>query len=394
MGSKAQTQLLEALEAQCKNGHSIPLSHFMQHVLGHPEYGYYAQNTAIGADGDFITAPEISPLFGEIIGAFITYIWELSGKPDAHSAFYFEAGPGRGSLLADMLRVFRHHDCALKDSQLSLLETSLRLQTRIRAHLGSGATGTDISHQLDFISTLDSLPAKPLFGVANEFFDALGVDQAIFTDRGWYWHEIFCTPPHRFHLAPAHPLTADQISRYRLPPTADLGTIVEISAMAESITARLAAHIAQYGGVLVIADYGKTDNIGDTIQAVKQHNSHPFFADIGTADLTHLVDFSALARQTDAHKARFIGPVFQADFLKELGLFERTEALRRPDQPEFNRQLVAGADRLTSPAQMGQIFKIAAILPAGEGLPPGFSTYHAAPEAVTDTMPASRSQPA
>ena len=118
------------------------------------------------------------------------------------------------------------------------------------------------------------------------------------------------------------------------------------------------------------------NNIGDTIQAVKQHNSHTFFKDIGTADLTHLIDFSALARQTEAQQARFIGPVFQADFLKELGLFERTEALRRPDQPEFNRLLVASAERLTSPAQMGQIFKVALLVPAGDGLPAGFASLN------------------
>ena len=132
-------------------------------------------------------------------------------------------------------------------------------------------------------------------------------------------------------------------------------------------------------------------DIGDTIQAVKQHNSHRF-SRILVADLTHLVDF-LLYTSDRAQQARFIGPVFQADFLKELGLFERTEALRRPDQPEFNRQLVASAERLTSPAQMGQIFKIAAILPAGEGLPPGFSTY-TAPSETIDRLPASRSHPA
>lgn len=393
MGSTAQRQLLDALEAQCAGGQSIPLSAFMQQVLSHPEYGYYAQNTAIGAEGDFITAPEISPLFGEIIGAFLTYVWALSGKPDAGNALYFEAGPGRGSLLADIMRVFSHHDCALKDSQLTLLETSQKLQTQLRTHLVATVDDRDISRQLQVISRPDNLPEMPIFGVANEFFDALGVDQAILTDTGWYWHEVFCTAPSSFHLAPARPLTADEIASHDLPSDAGIGTIIERSSMAESVTATLAAHIARYGGVLVIADYGKSDNIGDTIQAVKQHNSHPFFKDIGTADLTHLVDFSALARQTEAQQARFIGPVFQADFLKELGLFERTEALRRPDQPEFNRQLVAGAERLTSPAQMGQIFKIAAILPAGEGLPPGFSTY-TAPSETIDRMPASRSHPA
>ena len=373
MQNSAQQQLLSELTHLCATHNSISLSRFMQHVLSHPEFGYYTQNKAIGSEGDFITAPEISPLFGEIIGAFITYIWQLSGSPDKDNAMYFEAGPGTGSLLCDILRVFSQHNCALKDSPLTLLETSPKMQAQIRAKLTNEPVASQASDQLDFISSLESLPAQPLFGVANEFFDALGVDQAIFTETGWCRHEVFCTSSGEFYLAAASPLSEVQLNQLDVPKTAEIGTIIEFSELAEKLAGQLSAHIAHYGGVLLLADYGKTDNLGDTIQAVKAHKPHPFFSDIGTADLTHLVDFSALKRIADAQGARFIGPVCQADFLKELGLFERAESLRRADDPHHNRLLVAAVDRLTNSAQMGQIFKIAAILPAGEGLPAGFS---------------------
>jgi len=377
MDDNAQTQLLTELQHLCAEHHSIALSRFMQHVLSHPEYGYYAQNTAFGTKGDFITAPEVSPLFGEIIGAFLTYIWQLSGSPDKDNAIYFEAGPGHGTLLCDILRVFTHHDCALKDSRLTLFEASKKMQAHIRTKLDSEPICKQASGAVDFISSLDSLPAKPIFGVANEFFDALGVDQVIFTEKGWCWHEVFCQPSGGFELAPARLLSQQEADSHHLPHSANLGTIIEFSPLADRMIDQLSAHIARYGGVLLIADYGKSDNLGDSIQAVKAHKAHPFFSDIGTADLTHLVDFSALSRKAEARKARFIGPVEQADFLKELGLFQRTEALRRADDPDYNRRLVAGVDRLANPAQMGQIFKIAAILPAGEGLPPGFSKHAA-----------------
>lgn len=367
-----QEQLTRHLIDYADKYGSIPLDIFMQTVLSHPEYGYYAQGQKIGADGDFITAPEISQLFGEIAAGFLGHIWTLYGKPTCTEISIFEAGPGNGTLLCDMLRLYNHHQLALADSQIILLEKSPFHQEKIIQNLAHHGFMRHTKPQ--FITSLDQLPPCPIFGIANEFFDALGVTQAIFTPSGWCWHEVVADKDEAFALTPTRPLTADEIATYNLPETANLGDIQEFSAASTVYLEQFARHIARYGGALLIADYGKSDGKGNSLQAVKNHGRHDFFEDIGSADLTHLVDFSALAKTAMAAGARLVGPVSQADFLTELGIMQRAESLRHADNPEQDRMLIAALDRLTSPAQMGQIFKIACLIPQGEGLPPGFST--------------------
>jgi NADH dehydrogenase [ubiquinone] 1 alpha subcomplex assembly factor 7 len=136
----------------------------------------------------------------------------------------------------------------------------------------------------------------------------------------------------------------------------------------------LSQHIAQYGGGFLICDYGKSDGAGDSLQAVKAHSKAEVLAEPGACDITHLVDFSALARQARKATARLIGPVEQGAFLTELGIQARAEALRRPEKPETDRMLLAALDRLCAPQHMGQIFKTALLVPGGTGFPPGFAT--------------------
>ena len=375
MGSTAQRQLLDALEAQGAGGQSIPLSAFMQQVLSHHEYGYYAQNTAIGAEGDFITAPEISPLFGEITGAFLTYVWALSGKPDAGNALYFEAGPGRGSLLADIMRVFSHHDCALKDSQLTLLETSQKLQTQLRTHLVANIADRDISRQLQVISTPDNLPEMPIFGVANEFFDALPVDQAIWRQPAWR-HRLVTVTHGTLSFVDGPALTQAELAQWQISNDQTYmtdGTIAEYCPAADPIIQQIAGRIACYGGACLVIDYGKNDNFSDSLQAVAAHKPVDLFYQPGNADISHWVDFAALRRAAVSAGARFIGPVTQADFLMSIGLRERAENAARLCDADGRRALYAAVDRLVGAHHMGTAFKVGLIVPAGDGVPVGFS---------------------
>jgi len=367
-----QDQLRAILIEQAQARGSIPLDTFMQTVLSHPRYGYYAQANRIGASGDFVTAPEISQLFGEITAGFLGHIWSLYGHPKADDIVTFEAGPGHGTLLCDMLRLYSHHQLALGKAERVLLEKSPFLQQKIQDNLAQN--GFAQHAETRFITRLDELPAKPIFGIANEFFDALGVCQAIFTAQGWYRHEVVLEENNAFTLAPTVPLTPQEHTHFILPANPKIGDIVEHSALAETTMTKLAQHVAQYGGAILIADYGKINGQGSTIQAVKNHQRHDFFADIGSADLTHLVDFSVLKTIASACNARLVGPVTQARFLGELGIQQRAENLRKPDDPERDRMLIAAAERLTSPAQMGQIFFFFFLIPNGEGLPPVFST--------------------
>jgi NADH dehydrogenase [ubiquinone] 1 alpha subcomplex assembly factor 7 len=332
---------------------------------------YYGNKDRLGAEGDFTTAPEISQLFGEIIAAFLAYLESLS--PTHETAILFEAGPGRGTLLSDMKRSFTSISPALDKADIHLLETSPLFQTLI----------TDkIAQPVSFMSTLDDIPPHPLYGVANEFFDALGTSQIIFDGTDWRWRLVTASTDvqNPFCLESGAPLLAVDCPAY-LPETPVAGTICEISPAAEDAMSLLARHIAQFGGGLLICDYGKSTNQGDTIQALRDHKPVPFLSAPGQSDITHLVDFAALKRCADNAGARLVGPVEQGSFLTELGIMERAERLRVTADPEGDRTLLAAIDRLISPAHMGGLFKVALLVPDGDGTPPGFASL--CPQGIT-----------
>ncbi len=352
-------QLLE--EIAC-NG-PMQLDAFMQASAVH----YYGAGNRIGASGDFTTAPEISQLFGEMIAAFLTYLASIAEAYD--KAFLFEAGPGRGTLISDMKRSFAAINSQLNHADIILLEKSPVFRTLI-----SERTATPVS----FIGEIDALPHRPLFGVANEFFDALGTRQLIFDGTDWCWHLIdkvakpqkTATP---FRLTKSAPIPSSQYPAF-LPDKPEAGTICEVSPAAEEMMRALAIHIAQFGGALIICDYGKTSNQGDTVQALRNHQPVTILSDPGNYDITHVVDFSALERVAQNAGARLIGPVEQGVFLREIGIMERAEQLRSDSDPEGDRALLSAVDRLISSAHMGSLFKVALLVPAGEGFPPGFTS--------------------
>ena len=341
----------------------LTVSDYMTSCLLDEVHGYYRTKKAIGAEGDFITAPEISQIFGEMVAAFMAHIHQLFG-------FYgevicFEAGPGKGTLAFDMHNTYRQLSPALAQAPFYMFEDSPAMQALQKDKLAPKACY--------HIDSLSDLPAKPLFGVANEFFDALGVDQAQFHQSDWH-HRLVGLQDDEFTYVRGAPLSDEERTTFAIPSQAEEGDIIEVSKLSEMIMAQLAHHIAHYGGALLLIDYGKTDNEGDSLQAVKDHQPCDVLAYHGEADITHWVDFKALAKIAEANHARLIGPVPQGRFLLELGIADRAENLRQSDNPDQDRALLAAIDRLVSPAQMGQAFKVALLVPQGEGLPPGFTS--------------------
>lgn len=360
------TDLTQRLHSAIANNGPLSVSSYIRHCLMDDQDGYYTTKPVFGADGDFITAPEISQLFGEMLAAFHAHIHQLFGTPA--NSLIFEAGPGRGTLIADMNRTYQQLKSPLADAPIYLLEQSDALR--------ASQTSALAPKQPIFINDLAELPKEPLFGVANEFFDALGVDQAIFHDGSW--HERLITSDGTKFSFTTGPVISDMAPFTPLPDTPENGDILEISPASQAIMASLSNHIAHYGGALLIIDYGKSDHHGDSLQAVRDHKPSDMLSDQGQSDITHWVDFRALAATARAHHARLIGPVGQGRFLHDLGIASRAEALRKADDPDGDRALLAAIDRLTSPAQMGHAFKISLLVPDGDGLPPGFASLSGA----------------
>ena len=343
----------------------MPLDQFIDAVMNSQPDSYYAEKDRFGRAGDFITAPEISQLFGEIVAAFLAWLWEVSGRPQADEMMVFEAGPGRGTLFADMHRSWRQICPQMAAAPVTFLETSAYLQTQLTDRF----SGMDIR----LTETAENLPEVPLFGVANEFFDALAICQAVKRDTGWVWRAVG-HDGQAFVMQDGAHLRPDELASCQLDPASPAGKTAEFSPASDHIMARLARHVARFGGGVLICDYGKTGPAGDSLQAVRAHKAVPVLDQPGQTDISHLVDFAALADMAHRQGARLIGPVAQGTFLSELGIEARADALRRPETPGHDRALIAALERLCSPQQMGQIFKVALLVPAGDGLPAGFAS--------------------
>jgi NADH dehydrogenase [ubiquinone] 1 alpha subcomplex assembly factor 7 len=323
----------------------MPISTFMAMALTHPDHGYYIKQTPFGGGGDFITAPEISQMFGELVG-----LWcfdQLMQQQRVDEAGLVELGPGRGTLMADILRsIIRFSE--QKRWPVHLIETS---PTLIREQLENLAAH-DVTHAPD----LSDLPPYPLAFIANEFFDALPIQQ--YERIQGQWRE-------RCVIRAADRLVmtlADVSSDDTIPPAPD-GSIAEIAPDLALMIDRIARHIVVYGGAALIIDYGKDNALGDSLQAVKAHCPIDILAAPGEVDLSAWVDFGAIRKRANSAGARVLGPLKQGDFLKNLGLYQRADQLSQGADPETRRSLVAAVDRLSSPAQMGDVFKVIAILP-------------------------------
>jgi NADH dehydrogenase [ubiquinone] 1 alpha subcomplex assembly factor 7 len=332
----------------------IPVSDFMAECLLHPAHGYYSTRDPFGTAGDFITAPEISQMFGELVGLALAQAWLDQGSP---APFVLaEPGPGRGTLMADVLRATRAVPGFHAAARVHLIEASPVLRA-VQASRVPAATWVD---------TVDALPDLPLFLVANEFLDALPIRQFQRAEAGWSERVVGLqgdalafglTPP-----APYGPLA------HRLEDTAP-GDIVETCAPAEAIVARIGTQIASLGGAALIIDYGGWRSLGDTLQAVARHRPVDPLAAPGQADLTAHVDFEAVARA--AAPAAHTAMTPQGIFLERLGITQRATALATRLTGAAKEAHIAAHRRLTHPAEMGHLFKVIGLTPRSAAPPPG-----------------------
>jgi SAM-dependent MidA family methyltransferase len=334
----------------------IPLADYMALCLMHPEMGYYATRDPLGAAGDFTTAPEISQMFGELLGLCLAQSWLDQGRPTPFALV--ELGPGRGTLMADILRATKGVPGFHAGAQVHLIETSPTLREK---------QAQSINHErVTWHDEVKDLPDLPLFLVANEFFDALPIRQ--FQRQGNAWHErVVGLRDGALTLGLGGPMTPPDLA-HRLADTQD-GDIVETCAPGRAIAQEIGTRIEARGGAALIADYGDWRSLGDTFQAVKDHAPTDPLAAPGDADLTAHVDFEALAGAAPCAHARLIP---QGTLLFRLGIEARKDALARNLTGAARDSHLAAFQRLTDPAEMGRLFKVLALHPTTLQPPPGF----------------------
>ncbi|HEY2033366.1 MAG TPA: SAM-dependent methyltransferase [Rhizomicrobium sp.] len=342
----------------------ISIAQFMTIALHDPQNGYYATRDPFGAQGDFITAPEVSQMFGEMLGLWIAQCWHDQHKPEARLV---ELGPGRGTLMSDALRVIKQlMPEFLAKVEVVLVEASPTLTAIQKSGLEKSGANISWSTQFD-----DALADKPLFLLANEFFDALPIRQFVKTERGWCERMVVANGD-ALDFAPAPDATSSAI----IPANRDgapMGAFYEVSSAATALTQQIAQPIARKGGAALIVDYGygAEAGFGETLQAVAAQKYANVLEAPGDADLSAHVDFTALAQTAREAGAKPYGPVEQGDLLEAIGIVQRAATLARGHlgaSPEIDSQL----ERLILPDQMGTLFKALAILPAGAPTPPGF----------------------
>jgi SAM-dependent MidA family methyltransferase len=336
----------------------ISIAEYMADCLLDPEHGYYATRDPLGRAGDFTTAPEISQMFGELAGLCLAQAWLDQGAPSPVTLA--EPGPGRGTLMADMLRATRGVPGFHAAIDVHLIEASPVLRARQRQALAG--------HAVSWLDSLAELPEAPLLLVANEFFDALPIRQFVRDGAGWRERLVGLSDGAlAFGLSEPAPLAA---LGDRLADTAE-GEVVELCPAAPALMGEIAGRIARHGGAAAIVDYGGWHSRGDTLQAVAGHGYADPLAAPGEADLTAHVDFEALAGAAAgvAH-TELIG---QGLWLERLGIAERARALAaRLEGPALESHLAAYR-RLTHPEEMGRVFKAMALYPSDTPPPPGFA---------------------
>ena len=341
--------LTERLVGQIGTSGPLPLSRFMEQAQSH----YYAHGRPFGRQGDFITAPEISQTFGELIGVWMAVQWQAMGCPAG--IVVAELGPGRGTLMADLVRAAAIVPAFMQSVRIVLVETSPALRDEQRRKLeGISVEWTDKA---------EDIPAGPLLLIANEFFDALPIEQYVRVEGAWRRRCVDHDPT--AGLVFVHGETAD------MPFDDDDGAIRESCPEGLRIAAHLGQRLVRQGGSALIFDYGYgRSQAGDSLQAVKDHRFHPVLTEPGQADLTAHVDFEALAKA--AMPARAHGVVTQGAFLQAMGIETRLTMLARGKSTAVAQALADGVRRLIDKDAMGALFKVMAIAHPAFPPPPGF----------------------
>ena len=334
----------------------ISLADFMAEALCHPRLGYYRKALPVGAAGDFTTAPEISQMFGELLGAWLAERWLAMGRPA--NVKLVELGPGRGTLMADAMRATRAVPGFHSAVDLHLVD----INEQLRALQGELLAAYEPTWHARF----DDVPDGPLLLVANEFFDALPVRQFEKTMRGWSERMVGLGGDGSLRLA----LTPGVTPYAAALPDAPVGTQAELCEAGLALASAIGVRLQRHGGWALIVDYGHDGALGASLQAVRGHRGADILDRPGETDLSAHVDFAALARSTGRPT---FGPVGQGEFLQRLGLAERANALKARANAAQRASIDAASARLIAPDQMGTLFRVLAVGDDRSAAPAGFS---------------------
>jgi NADH dehydrogenase [ubiquinone] 1 alpha subcomplex assembly factor 7 len=342
--------LLEVLKDRIRRDGPMPVDVFMRACLDDPVHGYWRRAQTIGRSGDFITSPEISQVFGELIGLWCAAIWQQMGKPE--TLHLVELGPGLGTLMRDALRAARALPAFAAAIRVHLVEMSPAMRAR------QAATLADCTHQIAWHDDVREVPAGAAIVVGNEFLDALPIRQLVYSSGGWHERVV--------GLAPDGGLRFDAGDAVDGGADAQDGAILELRPGEDDVLAALASRDEPLAGLFI--DYGPADaGLGDTLQAVRHHVYADPLAHPGTADITAHVQFATFAGKAQDSGLAADGPLTQAEFLGRLGVAERARKLMSAN-PQRAGEIEAAVLRLISPTGMGSLFKAMAV--RSRSLPP------------------------
>lgn len=352
------TLLTKILRRKIEEQGPLSVHDYMEMALSHPEYGYYFRQNPFGKSGDFVTAPEVSQMFGELVGLWCIDVWSKLGAPATFNIV--ELGPGNGTLMVDALRSGTLVPEFIDAAQVHLVETSEQLRTRQK---------TEINHHSIYWHTdIPPLDTDPVIFIANEFFDALPIHQYEALSGEWYercvdWKEdklTFC-------------LSKEPEKQLRAPPDLDGTLVLETCPIGIDIINMICQYLKISGGAALIIDYGSSEALyGDSFQAVRDHTHQHPLEDPGLSDLTAHVKFPQLIEEAQKHAVKVHGPTSQGRFLERLGIEARAGLLKRSATEDQQKSIASDLRRLTSAVEMGTLFKVLTISHNLTAPPEGF----------------------
>lgn len=341
----------------------ITVSEYMRLALSHEDYGYYRRNNPLGKEGDFITSPEISQIFGELLGAWIISNWHSLGMQQ--DPIIVELGPGRGTLMKDMLRLIKKIPALYSIAKVHMVEINGDLKEEQRKSLA------DEEIEITWHESLETVPRQSMFLVANEFFDALPINQFVKTENGWNERLVGLDDEDNLTFMDGSSTNLDLLPKGE---DIEVGGMYETSPDSIAIIQDIANRVRDDGGTALVIDYGYFhDGFKDTFQAVKKHEYWPVLKTPGEADLTSHVNFPLLKKKAEEAGAKAYIDVTQGELLEALGLSVRSEMLAKNADEKTKENITLSSRRLSHEDEMGTLFKCMAIAGSNSPIPLGFS---------------------
>jgi NADH dehydrogenase [ubiquinone] 1 alpha subcomplex assembly factor 7 len=329
----------------------MPVWRYMELCLTHPEHGYYVSRDPLGREGDFITSPEVSQMFGELLGLWAASVWNAMGTPG--TVRLIELGPGRGTLMMDALRAIRILPPFYLACHVHLVEINTLLRDKQRAALSA-------VKNIHWHDSIDEVPEGPAIIFANEYFDVLPIHQMVRKETGWHERVVVIDGGGRLaYGTAAEPTPHFDVLVPPLVRAAPVGAVFEWRPDSEIM--KITSRVRDFGGAALIIDYGHTrSDAGDTFQAIARHSFADPLRNPGQSDVTAHVDFQALARAAEDIGGRVHGPVEQGTFLRRLGIETRAVTLMSKATPQVSEEIAGGLKRLTDTGRggMGSLFKV------------------------------------